>query len=179
MKLALWGDSQMRRMYAYLRTSGNYDIQIKGGLTKSGITISQLKRMIKEQRPQMKADVTYLISIGTNDVKNGRDFYHIKRDFLSLLATIKKMNTNSAEVIVVSIPPFPRYSNNSKVLNIIKQFNTLLASTRTEQVHYIEWNFTQRAELYFEDAYNNGRVDKIHLNSTGFRYLIQAVLAKG
>lgn len=176
--LALYGDSQFVRLSAFLQKQNNssklLDIQVKYNLTKSGITISQLKRLVKIAKPQLEPNLIHLIFIATNDIKNKRTFVQLKQDFLSLLSVFRKFNKNNAKLVLVQIPPFPKYQNDNVILHNIFLFNQLIASVRSTHISFITWEFKQNISLYFQQHYaTSGRTDQIHLNSLGFAQLLR------
>ncbi len=177
MKLTLWGDSQVCRMKNFLETSHNqYGIQLNNCLAKSGITISQLKRIIKQEKPVMHADTVYLIFIATNDIKLKRNYTQIKKDYLSLMATVRRFNVSQAQIILVSIPAFPKYHHYPEILHTIHRFNKLISSISTQQIHYTDWDWEHSSNLYFEQTIGkHARIDRLHLNQAGFQYLLSQV----
>lgn len=179
LQLNLWGDSQGIRFHSYINSLGKSSPIRLGSVTaKSGINVSQLKAMIKKDRPHLQPGSVTLILIGTNDVKDkNRDFLQIKKDFLALVAYFKNNAPNQA-FILTTLPPFPRYQNNRMVMDKVRKFNRLIYSIQEPNIKHIGWNLGQDTSPYFQENYNNNprRVDKIHLNDLGFKVLLQEIL---
>lgn len=182
LQLNLWGDSQCIRFQKYVNSIGrSYSVRLGTVTAKSGINVSQLKAMIKSNRPHLQPESITLIFIGTNDVKDrNRDFLQIKKDFLALVAYVRR-NAPNHTFFLTTLPSFPRYQNNRIVMEKVKKFNQLVFSIQEASIKHVEWNLGKDASLYFQSNYNNNpcRVDNIHLNDLGFEVLLREILRIG
>lgn len=173
-QLNIYGDSQAYRLSVYLKHTykgKNYCLNTVTAV--SGYTISQLKALIKQTRPEIQAGSVNLLFIGTNDFKAARSFQQIKKDFLSLMSTLQKITPEQARWVLTTIPLFPRFEHNHSIQQTILQFNKLISSIKTRHISYIQLPFKTDKIFYFHRRFRgSGRVDLIHLNNAGFDLLV-------
>lgn len=173
--LNIYSDSQGLRLSRFiLGTAWQRRFEVRNVVAQSGIKISQLRSLIKQGKITIETDSINLVFIATNDVKAGRSFQQLKKDFLALMATLRRVNRKNARLVLVTIPPFPKFHSHHPILQTIDLLNRLISSVKADNVRYITWQFSRDADYYFEQYYGNTRrVDKIHLNSKGFDLLLQ------
>lgn len=178
MNLNLFGDSQIVRFHKYLRrTPGAARLQVNTVVAESGITISRLKRMVKQNGANIQDGSVNLVFIGTNDVAKHHSFEQIKSDFVALVRYFRKLMPPKALLVLTTLPQFPKYSQDPATIDLIYHTNQLITSAHNTNIKIITWEFTQPTEVYFEKFYGTtaGRADLLHLNRRGFAYLMAAV----
>ncbi len=178
LELNLFGDSQIVRFNNYLKNSNKFpEVRIHSVVAKSGISISQLKALIKQQKLSLEHKQINIIFIGTNNITAFERFERIKSDLLSLVAFFKRLLPPSASLVLVEIPLFPKFQGNPKILDLILRVNQLLASIKTDKVIILKWDFQGNIDDYFTQFYRGrkGRIDKIHINRRAFDLLLTSV----
>lgn len=177
--LNLLGDSQIKRMQVYLREHSTLHSHIQMGIVvaKSGIRISELKYLIKQQQPIFQSGSVTLVFVGTNDLKQRRTFDQMKTDLLSLVRFIRKRTPTDARLVFTTLPPFPKFADNSGIVNQIYHINQVIASLKAHNITYVQWSFPREVEHYFQQYFGNNvkRKDGLHLNERGFAFLMAAV----
>lgn len=168
----------MVRFHRYL-TGRSSAIKVGVSIAKSGITISQLKALIKERKPVFGLNSVNVIFIGTNDIKLRRSYDEIRADFLSLVKYLKRQIPDDAQLIFVTLPKFPKMLLSQCAMDLIYNINKLIVSTQANKpiVRTVEWSFHRDVGEFFEKFYANNRkrVDLIHLNHKGFDFLSRRI----
>lgn len=179
-KLNLLGDSQLLRAEAELRRhTVHTKYQINSVVAQSGITISQLKFLVKQRQLVLEPGSTSLVFIGTNDIKQRRTYNQIKTDYLSLVKFLKRRLPTDALLVFTTLPLFPLFSSDPCIASRIFNVNKFIVSTKASNVTYIKWEFRRELQYYFQKCYGNNirRVDLLHLNQKGFQLLFTALNA--
>ncbi len=103
--LNLLGDSHFVRFYSHLHAHLPHPyLRVDSLIAKSGITISELKSLIKQRQPIFHAKTVTVVFIASNDIQRKYTFDRIKTDFLSLVKFIKKRLPTDALLVFTTLP---------------------------------------------------------------------------
>lgn len=143
------------------------------GVTVSGIRTSELKRRIREEKLSLDRLCPLILLVACNDIIRGTSDDRLKWDFLSLIKVIRKKYGN-IRLVIIQLPPFPRYHVESDQVRQIEKFNRFLATLGNATTFILRWPFTsQNRTGFFHRFYGrSNRRDMIHLNDRGFACLV-------
>lgn len=164
----------MVRLVNFIKSNPSCGYQIGSVVARSGVTISQLKVLVKQNRQSLQANSVTLLFVATNDIKLGRSYTQIVTDFLALLKLLRRLGHPTSVLVITKLPFFPKYKSNHCVLHKIDAVNKFIASLSNASVRFINWEFPLSLEVYFHDRYaTSQRIDRLHLNNRGFSFLLR------
>lgn len=163
------GDSHILRYNQNHRDSTN-NFKLASAVAISGVTVAQMRRHIKSDKPFLRPATPCAIFLGTNDFKKGNSNGEVRQQYLSLLKLTRKIY-HPTFLIIVTLPEFPKFERDRYVIQQIREFNQfLLTLRRTGSTEVIKWP-QPVPRNYFLHKYYNGRVDLIHLSKLGMEFL--------
>ncbi len=172
MHINLIGDSQAVRLHKFI-LEGHSKFEVDEVVAKSGLTITELKSMVKRIRPVFKPNSVTLLLIATNDIKLRRSYSQITKDLVSLVRIIRKFIHKNSTLIITKLPFFPKYRHSPHILQLIDRVNKFIASLVNSHTRFLDWEFSLDLDAYFHQHYfRSRRPDQLHLNNQGFSLLL-------
>ncbi|KAK5643387.1 hypothetical protein RI129_007232 [Pyrocoelia pectoralis] len=167
----LIGDSQLLRFACqYLHGCRSREL----GYCVSGQKIAELAERLEQKAYTISNKVIMLI--GTNDFTYRTPLDNMYHSYNAIVKLLKENGTN--KLILLTVPPIPKLDDSKKHWRELETFNDYIMTLKEEGKIYvfdlatvfISYNNTSNVDCY-ERTYNDGRMDLVHLNRSGFKYL--------
>jgi hypothetical protein len=139
-----------------------------------------LKALIKQQRnniPESFNRPVVVLFIATNDIVRATSDNHLHSQYLSLVRLVSRLY-RPPKLILIALPPYPRYQNSHVHMQRIVKLNKFIATLQNQAVCVLSLHFpVTGASEFFEKWYSYPRrPDKLHLNSRAFENLTQQLV---
>lgn len=168
------GDSQLIRYQKFLQATMRDEplLRVRESFCISGATIADFKKALKASHTSLPSDSIILICLGTNDITRNTPFGNIKNQFLSLIRLIKRRYAPKL-LLILTLPPFLRFTHDDCTLKRIDDFNRFLTTIQSHCTQILRLPVTVHNAAQFCESsyYPSGRKDGIHLNVNAFSHL--------